>query len=88
MLTHHHILLDGWSVPLLVQELLALYATAATRRAAARCTAYREYLAWLPRRTATGAVSAWREALAGLDEPTLVRAGPQPAREPATPEQS
>ena len=27
MLTNHHILMDGWSMPVLVQELLTLYAS-------------------------------------------------------------
>ena len=30
--TNHHILMDGWSVPVLVQELLTLYAQRGRRR--------------------------------------------------------
>ena len=33
---------------------------------------YAEYLAWLARQDTTEALAAWREHLAGLDEPTLL----------------
>ncbi|MGH3564524.1 MAG: amino acid adenylation domain-containing protein [Pseudonocardia sp.] len=68
VLTHHHIVLDGWSVPLLVGEFLALYAGAALGPA----TPYRHYLAWLADQDTDAARSACRAALAGLDEPTRV----------------
>ena len=35
MLTNHHLLMDGWSMPVLVRELLTLYAQQGTW--AARC---------------------------------------------------
>ena len=47
VLTHHHILMDGWSGPLLVQELLTLYAHKGDAAALPRVTAYRDYLAWI-----------------------------------------
>ena len=70
VLTHHHILMDGWSGPLLVQELLTLYAHKGNAAALPRLTAYRDYLAWIARQDRDAAVSAWREALAGLEEGT------------------
>ena len=70
MLTNHHILMDGWSLPILVRELLALYADKADAGALPRLTPYRDYLAWLARQDRIAAIAAWREVLAGLEQPT------------------
>ncbi|MFJ9461625.1 amino acid adenylation domain-containing protein [Kitasatospora sp. NPDC101447] len=72
VLTNHHILLDGWSRPMLVRELLALYATAGDDSALPRVRPFRDYLQWLAGQDKASALGAWREALAGLDGPTLV----------------
>ncbi|MFB8240439.1 amino acid adenylation domain-containing protein [Kitasatospora purpeofusca] len=75
-LTNHHILLDGWSMPVLMRELLALYTHGGDGSALPRPTPYRAYLDWLSRRDQDAARRAWTTALAGLDEPTrLLRAG-------------
>ncbi|OLF09115.1 hypothetical protein BLA60_21305 [Actinophytocola xinjiangensis] len=66
--THHHILLDGWSIPLVVADLFRLYAGEDLPDA----PSYREYLVWLSRQDRAGTERAWREALAGLEGPTLV----------------
>ncbi|SDY35488.1 non-ribosomal peptide synthase domain TIGR01720/amino acid adenylation domain-containing protein [Lysobacter sp. yr284] len=68
LIANHHILLDGWSLPLLVQELFALYSGSTLPRAGA----YRDYLHWLQARDPGQAESAWREALDGIEEPTLL----------------
>ncbi|MFE1784901.1 condensation domain-containing protein, partial [Streptomyces sp. NPDC059506] len=74
VVTNHHILLDGWSMPLLARELFALYAAGGDAAGAGlpRVTPYREYLGWLAGRDRAAAEEAWREALAGLEEPTLL----------------
>src|SRR5262249_11088979 len=46
VMTNHHILMDGWSMPILVRELLTLYAHRGDA-ALPRATPYRDYLAWL-----------------------------------------
>ncbi len=74
----HHILLDGWSTPLFAEELWSLYFGQPLPPAAP----YREYLRWITRRDASAARTAWAEALAGVDEPTLLA----PGRTPATPQ--
>ena len=84
MLTNHHILLDGWSMPVLVRDLLTLYAGGGS--ALPRVTPYREYLAWLSRQDRAAALAAWREALAGLEEGTHL-APRDPSREAVLPEQ-
>src|ERR1700682_5287668 len=72
LFTNHHMLMDGWSVPVLVQELLTLYARRGDGRALPRVTPYRDYLAWIAAQDRTAAVAAWSAALSGLEEPTLV----------------
>ncbi|MEB3982900.1 amino acid adenylation domain-containing protein, partial [Mycobacterium sp. 663a-19] len=68
VLTNHHIVLDGWSMPILLQELFASYH--GHRLAAAG--SYRRFVTWLADRDHDAARAAWREALAGFDTPTLV----------------
>ena len=70
MLTCHHILLDGWSTAVLVQELLTLYAHKGNAAVLPRVTPYRDYLSWLAVQDRAAAVAAWRDALAGLEEAT------------------
>ncbi|MER5772686.1 condensation domain-containing protein, partial [Streptomyces sp. NPDC001985] len=65
VLTVHHILLDGWSVPLLVRDLFGLYGGVGLGRP----VVYREYLAWLAGRDREAARAAWGGALAGLEGP-------------------
>ncbi|MFF3327912.1 condensation domain-containing protein, partial [Streptomyces sp. NPDC002889] len=70
--TLHHILLDGWSLPVLMRELWASYEAGGSARGLPPVTPYREYLAWLGRQDKAAAREAWRRALAGAEEPTLV----------------
>src|SRR5262249_46951687 len=72
VVTNHHIALDGWSMPVLVQELLALYAHGGDGAVLPRVPPYRDYLAWIAGQDRTAAIAAWREALAGLEEATRV----------------
>jgi amino acid adenylation domain-containing protein len=72
MLTKHHILMDGWSVPVLVRELFELYGSKGDPAVLRPVTPYRDYLAWLAAQDADTAREAWRTALDGIDEPTLV----------------
>ncbi|MGC5010224.1 AMP-binding protein [Streptosporangium sp. DT93] len=68
VVTNHHILLDGWSTPLLAAELFALYSGGEP----AVAPPYREHLAWLARQDRSAAARAWCRALDGTDGPTLV----------------
>ncbi|MFJ7205935.1 amino acid adenylation domain-containing protein [Streptomyces sp. NPDC098789] len=70
--TNHHILLDGWSVPLVMGELFELYGRAGDTRALPAPVPYRDYLGWLAGQDRTASEAAWDEALAGVDEPTLL----------------
>ncbi|ROO88887.1 non-ribosomal peptide synthase protein (TIGR01720 family)/amino acid adenylation domain-containing protein [Actinocorallia herbida] len=79
--TNHHILLDGWSTPVLATELFALYLAGGTDEGLPRPTPYKDYLRWLAGQDRKAAEAAWQEALDGLEDPTLV--APQAADLPA-----
>ncbi|MDQ3403217.1 MAG: amino acid adenylation domain-containing protein, partial [Actinomycetota bacterium] len=79
VVSNHHILLDGWSMPLVVRELFAAYSAGGGTATLPPVTPYRDYLLWLGRQDRDAARTAWQDALAGLDEPTLV-APVDPAR--------
>ncbi len=70
--TVHHLLMDGWSLPILMRELELCYRAGGTAQGLPAVTPHREYLAWLSRQDTEAAHQAWREALAGAEEPTLV----------------
>ncbi|MFG2971362.1 condensation domain-containing protein, partial [Streptomyces sp. NPDC048288] len=72
VVTTHHILLDGWSMPVLLDELEAMYTAGGDIRVLPPVTSYRDYLSWLGRQDREAARAAWREELAGAEEPTLV----------------
>ncbi|MFE6775877.1 amino acid adenylation domain-containing protein [Streptomyces sp. NPDC057702] len=86
LLTHHHLLLDGWSTARVIQELFALYAAAGDPSALPPVRPYRDYLAWAAAQDTVADERAWHAALAGLEGPTLVAPGAadQPPAEPGT----
>ncbi|MFJ4823360.1 amino acid adenylation domain-containing protein [Streptomyces bacillaris] len=79
VLTAHHVLLDGWSVPLLGKELFTAYAQhtkAPGAPALPTVRPYRDFLAWLALQDRPSAEAAWSEALAPLTGPTLLAPAP------------
>ncbi|GGM06075.1 non-ribosomal peptide synthetase [Dactylosporangium sucinum] len=68
VVTQHHLLMDGWSGPLAMRDLFQLYCG----RPGPAPRPYTDHLAWLAAQDHPAAERAWREALAGVDEPTLV----------------
>ncbi|HEY0420380.1 MAG TPA: condensation domain-containing protein, partial [Acetobacteraceae bacterium] len=88
LISNHHLLMDGWSAPILVREWLTAYAQQGSAAALPRATPYREYLSFIARQDRDGALLAWRESLAGLEEGTrlaglLPRLGPPALGPPA-----
>ncbi|CAM5641129.1 Amino acid adenylation domain-containing protein (Fragment) OS=Streptomyces tendae OX=1932 GN=GUR47_38495 PE=4 SV=1 [Streptomyces tendae] len=75
VLTNHHLLLDGWSLPVLMGDLFALYDAAGDDSALPRVRPYRDYLTWLEGQDRDAARDAWRDTFADLVEPTLVAPG-------------
>ncbi|MDR3663312.1 MAG: condensation domain-containing protein, partial [Mycobacterium sp.] len=68
VLTNHHVVMDGWSLPILLQEIFVTYH--GHRLPAA--VPYRRFITWLADRDLDAASAAWAEVLAGFDSPTLV----------------
>ncbi|MFI5777059.1 amino acid adenylation domain-containing protein [Nocardia sp. NPDC051570] len=83
LVTSHHILIDGWSMPLLMQDLLTLYAFGPRSRQVPEVYSYGDYLAWLGSQDVEAARAAWRRALGGITEPTPL-APVDPGREIAS----
>ncbi|MFE9381464.1 non-ribosomal peptide synthase/polyketide synthase [Streptomyces sp. NPDC006855] len=83
LLSHHHLLLDGWSMPVFLGELFTLYGNRGDGTVLPKVTPYRDYLTWVAGQDREAALTAWRQVLDGLDEPTLL-AAPDPSR-PAVP---
>ncbi|MEV5779013.1 condensation domain-containing protein, partial [Streptomyces antimycoticus] len=75
VLTNHHLVLDGWSLPVLMSELCALYDAHGDDGAMPRVRPYRDYLGWLAAQDRDAARTAWREAFADLAEPSPMAPG-------------
>ncbi|WP_247665588.1 AMP-binding protein [Nocardiopsis sp. B62] len=75
VVTAHHVLLDGWSLPILARDLLRLYEADGDGGALPAAPRYRNHLAWLNGRDHDAARKAWAAALEGLPEPTLLAPG-------------
>ncbi|MET7938437.1 amino acid adenylation domain-containing protein, partial [Streptomyces sp. NPDC005322] len=72
LMTMHHIVLDGWSLPVLFGEVARIYAAGGDASGLPPVTPYRDYLSWLDRQDKDAARDAWRELLAQVTEPTVV----------------
>ncbi|MFF4398372.1 amino acid adenylation domain-containing protein [Streptomyces sp. NPDC001480] len=84
----HHILVDGWSLPLAVRELTLLAQQADTGERAATAglpdpAPYRSFLTWLGTRDREAARAAWARLLDGLEGPLRVASGTDGAELPA-----
>ncbi|MEO6463417.1 MAG: condensation domain-containing protein, partial [Candidatus Eisenbacteria bacterium] len=70
--THHHLLLDGWSWPLVIRDVFAFHES--LRRGAEpvlpAVRPYAEYIDWLSAQDLAPAEVHWRQALAGFTTPT------------------
>ncbi|PXY31981.1 non-ribosomal peptide synthetase [Prauserella muralis] len=84
VVTHHLVLWDGWSAWLFLEQLLALYERDGDDSGLAEPGSYRDYLGWLAVQDDDAASRAWRRALGGLAEPTLVASADR-SREPVIP---
>jgi len=74
--TYHHVLCDGWSSALQLDEVLQCYLGEALPQPRSQ---YRDYLAWLARQERGTSEHFWRAQLAPLEQPTLLasrRGGP------------
>jgi amino acid adenylation domain-containing protein len=72
VLSYHHLLMDAWSLALVVGEILALHAAGSRGEALElpRPRPYRDYLEWLADRPPGTSAAFWREQLSGVMAPT------------------
>ncbi|HKP12625.1 MAG TPA: amino acid adenylation domain-containing protein, partial [Blastocatellia bacterium] len=64
ILSHHHIVMDGWSSSIVMKQLMGAGGPSNKRRP------YREYIEWLRRQDLSKAENYWRERLKGVQSPT------------------
>ena len=75
VLTHHHLLMDGWSGPVLVAELLRLYAAGGSDAGLPPAASYRDYLKYVARQDRGAALAYWRAVLSGVGDADAGGAG-------------
>ncbi|WP_454165032.1 non-ribosomal peptide synthase/polyketide synthase [Gordonia iterans] len=71
VVTSHHILFDGWSGPLVLADLLAVYATG-TPYTPIHERSFADHVRAIARTDASAGIEVWRDILAPVDGPTLV----------------
>ncbi|MGW0538654.1 amino acid adenylation domain-containing protein, partial [Streptomyces sp. NPDC003032] len=75
VLTASHVLFDGWSLPVLMQDILRLYGSAGDASVLPRVRGFKDFLVHLSRQDDEETARAWAKDLAGVDEPTLLVPG-------------
>ncbi|WP_406301486.1 condensation domain-containing protein [Streptomyces sp. NBC_00885] len=78
LLTHHHVLLDGWSVVVLLQEFYRAYLAGGELPGGERRPDIRDYTRWLAAQDTGPAREFWSRALTGI-APALTPVRPGPA---------
>ena len=70
----HHILLDGWSMPLLLKEIFFYYNAYRNNQEAEleKPRPYKDYIAWLRKQDPAATEGFWRETLKGFSVPTAL----------------
>ena len=70
--TYHHLLMDGWSKYLVLQDAFELYFAAQVRRPPQLQVSrpFGDYIGWLQQQALDGAVGFWRGYLQGFSAPT------------------
>jgi Condensation domain len=75
--THHHILLDGWSVSLIIKDVALDYDAICngTPGVTRHSRPYRDFIGWLQRQHSAEAEAFWRGALKGYTMLTPLSVG-------------
>ncbi|MBG1270576.1 non-ribosomal peptide synthetase, partial [Nostoc sp. WHI] len=70
--SHHHLLLDGWSLPLVLKEVFEFYEAFCQGKNfySQPTVVYRHYIAWLQQQDLAQAEVFWRQKLQGFTAPT------------------
>ncbi|MEG4855931.1 amino acid adenylation domain-containing protein [Microcoleus sp. K1-B6] len=77
ILSHHHLVLDGWSLAIVLEEVFAFYQAFSQGEELhlKRPRPYRDYIAWLHQQDLSAAESFWRQTLKGFAAPTAIARG-------------
>ena len=72
--SYHHLLLDGWSTPLVIKEVFTFYEglTQGRRMELGAVQPYRDYIRWLREQELPAAEQFWRQLLKGFSAPTAL----------------
>jgi amino acid adenylation domain-containing protein/non-ribosomal peptide synthase protein (TIGR01720 family) len=72
--SHHHLLLDGWSISVIFKEVLEIYQShvRGMQHDLSSVIPYRQYIQWLAERNYQEAEEFWQQQLAGISEPTPI----------------
>ncbi|HEX6292636.1 MAG TPA: amino acid adenylation domain-containing protein, partial [Herpetosiphonaceae bacterium] len=75
--SHHHLLLDGWCLALILREVFAFYDAGLAGQTIhlARSRPYRDYIVWLQQQDLAAAERFWRQQLKGVLAPTPLGVG-------------
>jgi aryl carrier-like protein len=70
--SHHHLLIDGWSLSIILQEVFAIYDASRAGRdpRLKEPRSFRDYVVWLGQQDQAEAENFWRETLKAFTEPT------------------
>jgi amino acid adenylation domain-containing protein/non-ribosomal peptide synthase protein (TIGR01720 family) len=70
----HHLLMDGWSLSIVFQQVFELYRSlsSGSETAPARSRSYREYISWLQQQDLSQSEDFWRQTLKGFTTPTAI----------------
>lgn len=70
--TQHHILTDGWCLPLILKEVMAFYEAFSVGKDLSLTASrpYRDYITWLKRQDMLQAQLYWQKTLQGFTKPT------------------
>lgn len=71
----HHLILDGWCLPMLLTEVLENYHAIATNSAINRSVVvpYKQYILWLQNQDTSASKAYWKNELKNITSPTIVR---------------
>ncbi len=69
VITAHHTVFDGWSSPLVIRDVIRLYAGTGELP---QVRGYGDYLAWMATHDRAESAARWAAELAGFEQPTLV----------------
>jgi len=74
--SHHHLLIDGWSLSIILQEVFAIYDASRApsdlrgEPRLKKSRSFRDYIVWLGQQDQVEAENFWRETLKAFTEPT------------------